>query len=118
MHDKRFTVVTDNNHEHTYPLLLYVALAHLFLFGLLLVVCEQLTKVQIEMSVQGRFTEANIPTTAKLDATGFRLVAAYDFDVIYRPGSNNIDGFTLSGIHDNPVRVTHNNLKFKNVLVL
>ena len=38
-------------------------------------------------------------TTAKLDATGHRWVAAlaaFDFDVIYRPGRNNIDGDTLS----------------------
>ena len=37
-------------------------------------------------------------TTAKLDATGHRWVAAlaaFDFDVIYRPGRNNIDGDTL-----------------------
>ena len=38
-------------------------------------------------------------TTARLDATGHRWVAAlaaFDFDVIYRPGRNNIDGDTLS----------------------
>ena len=38
-------------------------------------------------------------TTAKLDATGqgwVAALAAFDFDVIYRPGRNNIDGDTLS----------------------
>jgi len=41
----------------------------------------------------------HVLTTAKLDATGHRWVAAlgeYDFDIIYRPGSSNADADGLS----------------------
>lgn len=37
-----------------------------------------------------------ILSTAKRDATGHRWVAAFDFDILYRPGQNNSDAEALS----------------------
>ena len=55
----------------------------------------------------------NIPltyvlTTAKLDATGHRWLAAissYDFSILYRPGKSNADADTLSRIPTNDVNI-------------
>ena len=46
-----------------------------------------------------KFTVTYALTTAQLDATGHRWLAAmasYDFNIVYRPGKNNADADALS----------------------
>nr|KAG5687934.1 hypothetical protein BaRGS_021642 [Batillaria attramentaria] len=52
-------------------------------------------------------------TTAKLDATGHRwlaALAAFNFDIKYRPGANNIDADTLSRLPDSNTEHTEEDM--------